>query len=436
MFTQLEIILKLIGSLTIAGSTVVGFILLIQLIAPNSLSAKWRYVLGKIAICFYLLPIALILQWLALLVTPKPVLDVITTGITVPSEKLFSKSPLEVITEQAISFKVAWILLIIWGLGALTFTTWQIYCYLRFKKSMKKTVFTVSEECEAVKQLSFFKQLLGIKGKVELAYSPIIKSPVLVGLLKPTILLPASDNLNIDLSMVMHHELIHLKRRDLWVKILLLGAGAIHWFNPFMYFLRKDIHLWSELSCDEVVVKDMSFDERKRYGETILNVMIGSRELPVRFCASLSGDGQQLKRRLTMMLNVKNLKKHTVAITITTIFAISIIGTSTAVWAANSSPKVKIFTSEQYVLEPKGGSVIGDNSAYDYTFEALTPIQQKSVTKEMAHYYLDGIGNVVHFTELNTSSIPFESLTAEQKQQATKEIGHYSLDSVRELLND
>lgn len=54
----------------------------------------------------------------------------------------------------------------------------------------------------------------------------------------------------------------------------------------------------------------------------------------------------------------------------------------------------------------------------------------------MAHYYLDGIGNVVHFTELNTSSIPFESLTAEQKQQATKEIGHYSLDSVRELLND
>lgn len=101
-----------------------------------------------------------------------------------------------------------------------------------------------------------------------------------------------------DIGMVIHHELIHLKRKDLWVKAITLATSALHWFNPFIYMLKKDIHTWSELSCDEEVVKEMSHTERKRYGETTLNVMVGSRDLPIRFCASLSGDGKKLKRRL------------------------------------------------------------------------------------------------------------------------------------------
>lgn len=50
--------------------------------------------------------------------------------------------------------------------------------------------------------------------------------------------------------------MIHLKRNDLWIKALVLVANALHWFNPLVYVLRKDIHMWSELSCDEEVVKD------------------------------------------------------------------------------------------------------------------------------------------------------------------------------------
>ena len=146
-----------------------------------------------------------------------------------------------------------------------------------------------------------------MKSNVRLAYSSIIRSPVLVGLWKTTIYLPTENTVNVD--MVIRHELIHLKRKDLWVKAFTLGASALHWFNPLVHILRKDIHIWSELSCDEEVVKEMSHAERKRYGETILSVMAGSRNLPVQFCASLSGDGKQLKRRLMMMLNVKKQKR-------------------------------------------------------------------------------------------------------------------------------
>ena len=135
--------------------------------------------------------------------------------------------------------------------------------------------------------------------------------------METTIYLPTENTVNVD--MVIRHELIHLKRKDLWVKAFTLGASALHWFNPLVHILRKDIHIWSELSCDEEVVKEMSHAERKRYGETILSVMAGSRNLPVQFCASLSGDGKQLKRRLMMMLNVKKQKK-TMYLTITAVF--------------------------------------------------------------------------------------------------------------------
>lgn len=58
------------------------------------------------------------------------------------------------------------------------------------------------------------------------------------------------NTVDMDMGMVIHHELIHLKRKDLWVKAFTLGASALHWFNPLVHILQKDIHTWSELSCD------------------------------------------------------------------------------------------------------------------------------------------------------------------------------------------
>jgi beta-lactamase regulating signal transducer with metallopeptidase domain len=45
------------------------------------------------------------------------------------------------------------------------------------------------------------------------------------------------------------------------------GCGMLHWFNLFVYILRKDIGRWSELSCDEVLATEMSHEERRLYGE-------------------------------------------------------------------------------------------------------------------------------------------------------------------------
>lgn len=431
----MNLFLEFLVVLTVAGSTVVIFILLLRFISPHLFPAKWHYSIGKLAIFFYIFPLAFIVKWLNQVLSINQVRDVPTLRIDMPIHGTPIVNQVGMTSEQSIPTEVAWALLILWAMGALTYAIWQMYCYHRFMRRIKETTFPISKDSEAAKQLASLKQMLGIRVNVNLASSPNVNSPVLIGLLKPTILLPMSDKVDMELGMVIHHELVHLKRKDLWIKTLLLGVSTLHWFNPFVHLLRKDIHIWSELSCDEEVVKEMSYTERKTYGITILNVMIGSEGLPVKFCSSLSGDGKQLKRRLVMMLNVKKPKKRTMFMTAILTLAIGVIGTSTAVWAANSTPDVENFPKEQIANEAKGGSIIGDDNAYDYTFEALTPEQQKHVTKEMAQYYMDEQGNVVHFTDLNTDSVPFESLTAKQQQQATKEIGHYSFHKVNEMIN-
>ncbi|HHY23836.1 MAG TPA: M56 family metallopeptidase [Clostridiaceae bacterium] len=74
--------------------------------------------------------------------------------------------------------------------------------------------------------------------------NPKIKSPMLVGLRRPMILLPISNVQEIDLKLVLTHELMHLKRKDLCVKMLALLAETLHWFNPFVHVLRKDVNTW------------------------------------------------------------------------------------------------------------------------------------------------------------------------------------------------
>ncbi|MNW46295.1 Methicillin resistance mecR1 protein [compost metagenome] len=325
--------LEILVSLSTAGSTVVACILLLQLIPDRAVSAKWRYLIGKMALGFYLVPVVLFLQWFWSTLNYEH-------KATIFLSKL---STVTAVPEFNLSEEVTLILISIWATGTFIFALWQVYGYRRFINKLQDTCLPVHENCIAYEQLATMKVSLGIKTTVRLEYSPFVQSPVLVGLWKPTIYLPSLNTTNID--MVILHELIHLKQKDLWFKALGLAASSLHWFNPFVHILRKYIHTWSEFSCDEVIVSKMSYTERKRYAETVFNVAIESGNVPIRFCASLSGNGRQLKRRLSMMLNVKKFKKRSLISTMFTILLIGLISVSSAVWASKNVPHAEVDTT-------------------------------------------------------------------------------------------
>ncbi|MGI6307494.1 MAG: M56 family metallopeptidase [Dethiobacteria bacterium] len=188
--------------------------------------------------------------------------------------------------EKYLSLEVMEAVLLIWLAGAMVFAGWHFYCYRRFSKQLRENSIPVPEDTVAV-LLSSCKAALGINEDVRLMLNHKITSPMLVGLCRPMILLPAFSISGMDLKLVLTHELMHLKRKDLWVNMLALLAGTLHWFNPLAHILRKDVSIWGDLSCDEALAAGMSHEERRLYGEAILNTLDNHSRMNTAFCSSL-----------------------------------------------------------------------------------------------------------------------------------------------------
>lgn len=128
-----------------------------------------------------------------------------------------------------------------------------------------------------------------------------VKSPFILGFLRPKIYLP-SDMLQENLSCVTAHEKAHLKRKDhLWKPIGFLLL-SVYWFNPLMWLsyilLCRDI----ELACDEKVIKKMKADQKKAYSEALLSCCVSQKMITV--CPVAFGE-VGVKQRIKSVLNYK-----------------------------------------------------------------------------------------------------------------------------------
>ncbi len=89
-----------------------------------------------------------------------------------------------------------------------------------------------------------------------LARAERIVTPKVIGLLRPTILLPASaiSGLSTDeLELILAHELAHVRRFDMWVNLIQRLAEVVLFFNPALWYLSRRISLLREYCCDEAV---------------------------------------------------------------------------------------------------------------------------------------------------------------------------------------
>lgn len=311
--------LELMIALSVSGSVVVACILLLNPFLQKDFSAKWHYLLRKVAIFFFLVPVLFIVHRIY---EPLTDLHAIQTG--------YWKEIIYIPIELAIA------LLSIWTIGVVVYGAWHIYCHRKFTKEMKRNSLPVPNDSEAYKLLTAHKKTMRIRRDVQLAYNSQIASPALVGLLKPTILLPIRKMSLAELNMTLHHEMVHFKQKDLWVKIVMLAASAFHWFNPFVHTLRKEVYIWSELSCDEDVVTDMSYAERKCYGEMMLNMLDNSLSTPTLYSAFLSGNKKILKKRLMALLEVKPMKKYIWAVAAAIGMSVGAIGLTASALALES----------------------------------------------------------------------------------------------------
>lgn len=155
---------------------------------------------------------------------------------------------------------------------------------------------------------------LGICREVTLLHAPCVDSPMLTGLLRPRILLPNIDLPEEELSLVLRHELTHLVHGDLWGRLLLLLACTLHWFNPLLPLLARQLTLRSELACDAAVMRGMDVDTRLYYGETIIHSL---RTTPTTtLTTEYYGGLQSMKKRIWSLFDLRRKRLGVAALSL------------------------------------------------------------------------------------------------------------------------
>lgn len=181
--------------------------------------------------------------------------------------------------------------------------------YLLFWRRQRKGKSPVTDE---KKQVCFGQvcREMNLKKRPFLYESEGISSPMLLGLLRPQVLLPRRDFTDAELRMIFRHELSHGKRQDLLWKMAALAVHILHWFNPISLLMLWNMGEACEYACDEMVVKTLDEEERRNYGYLLLGQAAKGQKTPV-FLAGLAGRGSRkkvLKRRLEVVMNEKKKK--------------------------------------------------------------------------------------------------------------------------------
>lgn len=152
--------------------------------------------------------------------------------------------------------------------------------------------------------LQMCKSQLNIKGNIRIVLQNGRKSPSIFGIFKPSILI-SEKNLREDnetLKYIFLHELAHYKRKDILFNYILLFVLAVHWFNPFVWFLFKKIRQDIELGADELVSVRLNKAEKKQYGMVLIKML---RNQPEEHHASsllcISDTGKNMERRIHML---------------------------------------------------------------------------------------------------------------------------------------
>ena len=108
--------------------------------------------------------------------------------------------------------------------------------------------------CDALQQA---RRTLDCRPKVEVAISPSISSPMALGILRPLIVFPADlvDKLRVDeLSLVLMHELAHVRRWDNLTTLLHRLVAAVLFFHPAVWLCGRMLRREAEQACDDLVV--------------------------------------------------------------------------------------------------------------------------------------------------------------------------------------
>lgn len=221
------------------------------------------------------------------------------------------------------------ILLTLWLAGVIACVLWQGIGYYRLIRSLKGKSRSV-ERADLHTILQEQCADLVIDREIPLRVSSAADCPMLAGFIHPTLYLPDERISRTDAAFIFRHELTHYKHGDLWLKLLLLAARCLHWFNPLVHLIARFAQEDIEAACDDAVVRGHDGAYRRAYGETILRSAIAQAQKRKALVSCFGDDKKTLMRRFEGLFD-KSVKKRGVALVVMIALLVGSLGCVVAV---------------------------------------------------------------------------------------------------------
>lgn len=278
-----------------------------------------------------------------------------------------------------------------WAAGTLLFLLWQGVSYLLLRKLRCSSRLVTEEKILAL--LEKETAAVGLQ-KVLPIYTAEIGSPMIVGAAKPVLLLPEISFTEEQLSLVFRHELTHYRRRDIWYKLLLMLANAVHWFNPMVWLMVRAADRDLELSCDEAVVNGKNEEYREEYGRCLLAVVRAGMNRRTLFTTNFYSGKKTLKNRLSTILDMTPKSRGTLAF-IALLLAAAVAGSLVACTPGGEKNRYNIDLNDMDALSREYLAPIAamGDSYYWNDYERLNSVQLLQYAAYELYGY-KGMGNL------------------------------------------
>ena len=317
-------VLKTFLSMSFSGSLLILALLLGKRFLKDKISRQWQYYIWLIVLLRLLLPFG---PEVSLMGKAYQAVDqAISQTVPLPPQQNAPgdnpapavgaeqhnepvNSPADDIT-TAHQFQDIGVLLIdhiwlVWLVAALGLLIRKITIYQGFVRYIKAGLTPVSD-IQRLNELSIVAEQLGIKKPIELCVNPLVSSPLLIGFFHPCVALPSADIPEKDFHYIVLHELTHYKRGDMFYKWLVQVTVCLHWFNPLVHLMSREITKACEFSCDEAVLTKPGSGSAQEYGKTLLDAMAAvGRYKEYLGAVTLSENKQLLKERINAIMNFK-----------------------------------------------------------------------------------------------------------------------------------
>lgn len=312
-----EEIVKLILAMTFTGSILSIFLFAIKPFVKNKLPKSFQYYMWFPVIIALLLPLS---EIVVIPVHDRSAMSMKSTYDIVQqiSDNVF-EMPVKFVSafqnmnrqnhKQAADFPyITTLLFMIWLTGMILNLVFHSISYLLYVRRLKRYHVNANQQ-----ETALLHKLSTCKKTPQLYKNPMVTTPILLGVFRPTIILPDRKYEDINLHSILMHEITHMKKHDIAVKWLLIFAGALHWFNPIIYLVHREINRSCELACDESVIKKFDNEEIQQYGDTLIAVAADSiKKIPVPI--TMFENKKNLKERLGAIMKYKKYSRKTVVL--------------------------------------------------------------------------------------------------------------------------